>query len=134
MSTLRRTASLRALRPQIAAAAQRVYSDWTQDDEGLDEELGAGGICHLIADEVVGLLTEQGFDAATVSAQVGEQHVWVVAQTDDGVYLVDIPPGVYESGSGYTWRKKPGVEFSGADVVIDRESADPDDFERFLEE
>jgi hypothetical protein len=129
-----RTAELKALRPEIATAAQRVYDEWAQDEEGLDEELGAGGICHLIADDVVGLLSREGFDAATVSAQVGEQHVWVVAQTDDGVYLVDIPPSVYESGSGYRWRKKPGVEFSGDDVVIDRESADPGDFERFLED
>jgi len=129
-----RASSLKQLRPQIAVAAQRVYDEWTQDEEGLDEELGAGGICHLIADDVVGLLSREGFDAATVSAQVGEQHVWVVAKTDDGVYLVDIPPGVYESGGGYTWRKKPGVEFSGDDVVIERESSDPDDFERFLEE
>lgn len=129
-----RAASLKTLRPQIAAAAQRVYNDWAQDEEGFDEELGEGGICHLIADEVAGLLSQEGFDAATVSAQVGDQHVWVVVKTDSGVYLVDIPPSVYETGGGYRWRKRPGVEFAVDDVVIERESSDPDDFERFLED
>ena len=40
------------LKPEIAKVAQAVYDEW---DENEDEYAG-GGICHLIADEIVSLL------------------------------------------------------------------------------
>lgn len=33
------------LRSQFAAAAQAEYDAWEQDEEGIDEVLGGGGIC-----------------------------------------------------------------------------------------
>lgn len=135
-----------AAMPSIIKVAQQTYDDWHQDEEGLDEELGEGGICHLIAEEICSILASHGLDCGSVSAQVGEQHVWAVVKIDGvrdedgeydrdnaGVWSIDIPPGVYESGGGYSWRKKPGVAFEAADVVVTHESRDPDDFERFME-
>jgi hypothetical protein len=134
-----------AVLPEVVRVAQQTYDDWKQDEEGFDEELGEGGICHLIADEVCGVLAAHGIDCGPVSAQVGEQHVWAVAKigtvdeegdtdrADAGVWSIDIPPRVYESGGGYSWRKKPGVVFGVDDVVVDRESPDPSDFERYME-
>ncbi len=122
--------SLKALRPQLVAAAQGVYDEW----DGDDEDLGGGGICDLIADEMASVLANEGFEAASVLASVGENHIFVVAQTDDGVFSVDIPPGVYETGSGYSWTKIEGVVFEPRDIVIARLSSDPDDFDEYANE
>ncbi|NTF17202.1 hypothetical protein G6L37_02000 [Agrobacterium rubi] len=91
-----------SLFPQLASAAQSEYDAWQQDDDGMDEELGSGGICHLIADQMVSILSDEGFEATpTHSEGVGENHVWVTAQIAEGVVSVDIPPGVYETGGGF---------------------------------
>ncbi len=119
-----------SLRARLAAAAQKVYDDW---DENEDEYAG-GGICHLIADAMVDVLSAAGIEAQSVSAAVGEVHVFVVAKADDGVFSIDIPPGTYETGGGYTWKKIPGVTIDARDVLVDRLSADPDDFDQFTED
>jgi hypothetical protein len=41
--------SLLALRPQMAQAAQDVYNSWEQDADGLDVDVGGGGICDEIS-------------------------------------------------------------------------------------
>ena len=121
------------LLPQLAQAAQKAYDPWDQDEEGEDVELGSGGICQDIAGEMADVLSGAGIDATTISAQVGEQHVWVVAKFKEGVVEVDIPPGVYETGGGYTWRKIPDVVFTPRDIhygIIDR---NPDNFDQYSE-
>lgn len=125
---------LLSLRPQLAAAAQGVYDRWEQDEEGEDVELGMGGICQDIAEEQAGVLQAAGIDAGTVSAQVGDQHVWVMAKVREGVYEVDIPPSAYEIGSGYKWKKRPGIVFDARDVLIAQVSKDPNDFEAMTSE
>jgi hypothetical protein len=121
-----------SLSPQLAAAGQHEYNVWTQDDEGYDEELGSGGICHLIADRMVGILSDEGFEAvSTHSEGIGENHVWVTAQTAQGVVMVDIPPGVYETGGGYTWKKRPDIVFSPSDVLVDVIDRDPARFPEY---
>ena len=127
-------ASLKVLIPQMIQAAQKVYDEWDQDNEGLNPELGAGGICQDIAEEMAGVLSMAGIDSATVSASVGDQHVWVFARFSDGVYSIDIPPGTYESGSGYVWRKKKDVRLKPSDLYIDHVSSNPDDFEEMTSE
>lgn len=123
---------LEAALPDLATAAQSVYDAWDQVD-GFDEELGTGGICQDIASAMVETLSAHGVEhALSVHAAVGENHVFVVALLGDGVYEIDIPPHVYETGSGYTWAKKPGVAMTGKDVVFTRLSGpvDPDTFLR----
>lgn len=118
----------------IAKLAQEVYDNWDADaDEDGDFEVGFGGICHLIADKISGYLNSIGIEATTVSAQVGEQHVYTVAKFKEGVYEVDISPSVYETGSGYNWKKKKDVKFDRSDIIISRLSPDPNEFESYVE-
>ncbi len=125
---------IKLLLPEIAAAAQSVYDVWEQDEEGMDVELGAGGICQDIAEAICGVLNEKGIDCATVSQQVGEQHVYTIAQLSDGVFAIDIPPSVYERGGGYTWKKIKDVVFKPEYVDVYKLSDDPEEFENFLED
>jgi hypothetical protein len=121
------------LRGQIAAAAQAEYDAWEQDEEGMDPMLGAGGLCQNIAEVTADVLISHGIDAVTVDAQVGDQHVWVMANVGGVVYSVDIPPEVYETGSGYVWKKREGVTIETADVLIQAEDVDWDEITESLE-
>jgi hypothetical protein len=123
--------------PRLVAAAQAQYDAWQQDEEGLDPELGTGGICHLIAEQMASELGGRGVMCTTVSAW-DEVHVYVVAQIPEGpgrgVWSIDIRPHVYERGGGYSWRKIPEVTFERGDVVIDRLSTDPEDFGEYVDD
>lgn len=125
--------NIEQLRPRLATAAQKVYDAWEQDDEGWCEELGTGGICQDIADAIAGVLVDNGVEAATISATVGEQHVWTIAKTEEGVVEVDISPCTYEVGSCYTWKKIAGVQFYPEDIIIGVISGDPSEFEQYTE-
>ena len=41
-----------SIRLELATAAQKIYDEWFQDEEGYDHEVGHGGICHLIAGQL----------------------------------------------------------------------------------
>jgi len=125
--------SLTPMLPQIAREAQSVYDAWTQDSDGHDEEFGYGGICHSIADAIAGVLEGHGVEAATVSQSIGEVHVYVVARFREGVYTIDIPPGTYETGSAYTWRKRQGVEIGPEDIVVSQIDKNASNFEQYVE-
>jgi hypothetical protein len=123
------------LKPEMASAAQAEYDAWEQDEDGIDVELGGGGICHLIADRISGILSGAGFEAVTTHSEgIGENHVWVTARTDSGVVTVDIPPGVYEIGSGYVWQKKANVKFGPDDVEIAVIDSNPANFATYAGE
>lgn len=109
--------ALMNLRPQMAAAAQKVYDAWEQ---GEDDEYNGGGICQDIAEAIVGVVHQNGLDvdAGTVSAACGEQHVWAVVAVEGEGFEIDIPYSTYETGGGYTWNKIPGVQFSPEDIII----------------
>lgn len=110
---------LETLRPALAEAAQKVVDEWQPDEDGFDEDYGGGGVCDDVASamsEVIGGLegveiTEGGHD--------GDDHAWLVVYDDTDAYSVDIPPGVYETGGGYSWRKIEGARISPEDVVIE---------------
>lgn len=112
---------IKQLIPDILQIAQSVYDDWDES-----EEYAGGGICHLIADEISAIFNNHGFESTTVSAQIGEQHVWCVVywqfEEDDEqisqIYEVDISPYVYEQGGGYSWQKIPNVKFTEDDLEI----------------
>lgn len=110
---------LHALRPAIVKAAQKVLDGWEQDDEGIDEEFGAGGVCDAIdtaiADVVFAKIpnvnrTQYGHD--------GDDHASSIYYDDKEAFLVDIGPHVYESGGGYRWKKRAGVRLDPHDVEI----------------
>ncbi|TLX15844.1 hypothetical protein [Rhizobium sp. MHM7A] len=122
--------------PHLASVAQGVYDQWEQVD-GFDVELGSGGICQDVASAMASRLGESGFeDVLVVSAAVGENHVFVMALLDDGVYQIDISPYHYETGGGYVWEKKPEVKFAPEMVSVLKVDGviSPDDFvERYAE-
>jgi hypothetical protein len=62
-----------------------------------------------------------------------EQHVFVVAQFKEGVYMIDIPYDVYESGGGYTWKKKNNIIFNRDHIVIRKLDNDPDKFNQYVD-
>lgn len=121
---------VKKLAPDIIKAAQKEYDDW--DEEDVDTYAG-GGICHYIADHIADILGAKGIDAYTVTSNF-EQHVYVVAQFADGVYAIDIPHQVYETGGGFSWQKIPDVEFSEGDVTLYRISSDPRDIKEHIED
>lgn len=128
---MKRKQDLLALKPLLVIAAQKAYDEWEQNAEGWDELLGFGGICQDIADNMAEVLTSQEIDCHILSALVGDQHVWVVCQLANGIYMVDIPPSIYEIGSGFVWRKKPDVIFEIEDIAITCLDRDPQNFENY---
>lgn len=120
--------------PRIVIAAQAVYDAWEQDADGMDEELGTGGICDGVADAMVAVLMEDmpDLDVATQYIEA-DTHTVVIARFADGVFRIDIPPHVYEVGFGYVWSKRPDVTITGDDVTVTQLSPDPERFHEFLD-
>lgn len=110
---------LRALRPQIAKAAQEILDDWNQDEDGIDEEFGGGGACDRIADAMRDVISDALPDVEfQEGGQDGDDHAFIIAYDADEAFAVDIPPSVYETGGGYSWKKIEGAEVLASDVVI----------------
>ncbi len=124
---------IKLLIPKIIEAAQQAYDEWEQDEDGHDAELGSGGICQEIAAKIAEVFETHGIEASTVSALIGDQHVWTIIKLKDGVYNVDIPPQVYEIGSGYNWKKRPNVKFVSDHINFKKADSDPNTFEDFLD-
>lgn len=111
------------LRPYMAQAAQHVYNQWEQDNEGHDEEYGYGGICQEIAAAIVDVIQErfkhnQDYEVGTVSATCGEQHVWTMIAVGNEGFEIDVDYRTYETGGGYNWQKIPDVVFDPEDITI----------------
>lgn len=119
---------------QMVSVAQKEYNDWVQDEDGHNEELGRGGICHLIADELVTVLYNNNIENCQTVCSTYEQHVYVVGKFTEGVYQIDIPYSVYETGAAFTWKKIPDVVFERNDIVISRLDSDPYSFEQYVDE
>lgn len=131
--TYREPNILNDLKSDIAIAAQKVYDDWEQNEEGYCDELGYGGICQDIADAICNVLINNNIECTPVPEEIGEQHVYTVAKLDDGIYVVDISPYTYETGGGYCWKKIPDVIFDENDIIINKLSADPEDFQNYID-
>jgi len=112
-------AKLLDLRPALAAAAQGVLNEWEQNEDGIDEEFGEGGACDTVANEMGGVLAQAGIDV-TEGGHDGDDHAYLIAYDDEEAFVVDIPPGTYETGGGYRWRKRPNVRLQEDDVVVER--------------
>jgi len=110
---------LEALRPQMAQAAQVIYDEWEQDEEGIDEVFGGGGPCDQISQALMNvIITNIPEVDITDGGQDGDDHAWPVVYTDTEAYGVDIPPQIYESGGGYNWTKLLDVQFTPEDIEI----------------
>ena len=121
---------LKDLKPLLAAKAQEIYDEW--DEADIDTYAG-GGICHYIADGFVGILNEKFPELVSFTISDSyEVHVYAAIaditedelENEDSeldgayVYNVDIHHSVYETGGGYSWTKKPNIEFDPQDVSI----------------
>jgi hypothetical protein len=93
----------------FSSCAREVYHNWHQDEDGIDDELGEGGICDLIAESFLLEVGELGLDSYLMSK---EGHTWVMVDTSKGLYHFDIPPHVYEECQGPArYLKVPHVKF-----------------------
>lgn len=118
----------KSLMPKILAAAQKDYDSW--DESEIDTYAG-GGICHIIANSICGVLYEAGIECTPVSCDY-EQHVYVAAKFEEGVYTIDIPYHIYEEGGGFSWKKLPDIVFEPGDVIFYKVTSDPDEFENYV--
>lgn len=117
---------------KMAKAAQDEYDGWVLNDKGYDEEVGGGGICHLIADSMGNVLNSLGIEYSSVCA-TDEQHVYLVGKFSEGVYIIDIPYSIYETGGGFSWKKIPNIKFDTTDIVINKIDGDPDSFNMYVD-
>ena len=109
--------ALESLRPQIIQVAQKVYDE--NAAANLEDPEFEHGICDEIAQEISGVIAAHIADVEVRDGgQDGDDHAWVIAFNDAEAYGVDIPPGVYESGGGYSWTLHENVKFQPTDVQI----------------
>lgn len=118
--TMMTLTALRDSAPLLIKAAQAQLDEWQQDEDGIDEVLGAGGCCGLIADAMSGELSSLGFDTARMGTDFEGGARVRRRQHHGGVFIVDVPARVYETGAGYVWTKRPGVVLTPDDLVLDR--------------
>ena len=103
--------------PKLAKKAQEEYDAW--DEENVDEYAG-GGICHIIADELSDIFSQNDIDSAPITHPF-KQHVYNVAfdtETKTAI-TIDLPDYVYETGGGFSWKKIPDVEITPNDFILD---------------
>jgi hypothetical protein len=111
---------LKGLAPKMAEAAQPIYDEWEQDEEGVDEEFGGGGICDAVSEAIGGVVADNLDVELMEGGQGGDDHAYLMVRDSDGEgYIVDIPHTVYERGGGYKWEKVEGVKFGPEDVMIE---------------
>jgi hypothetical protein len=122
-----------SVKKELVAAAQKVYDEWQQDNNGHDEELGSGGICHLIADDLLNVLSNHKIYNCQSVCSNYEQHVYIIGKFEEGVYEIDIPYSIYETGGGFNWKKIPDVVFDGSHISISRLDGDPDNFDNYVD-
>ena len=119
---------VKKLIPQMLVKAQEEYDNW---DEADHDTYAGGGICHIIADKICDVLNDAGVNCSTVSCSY-EQHVYVAIQVEEGVYTVDIPYHIYETGGGFNWKKLPDVKFESNDIVFYKVTSDSEEFEQYI--
>ncbi len=123
-------ASIEALLPALVKAAQGVLDGWDQDEDGLDDELGEGGVCDRVSEAMTSVLYSIPGVEVVDGGHDGDDHVYAIVYDEVDAFAVDIPPGVYEVGGGYSWRKRDGVVLSLDDVIVEpvrrQDVVDPD--------
>lgn len=105
---------LESLKPQLAAAAQKVYDEWDEDD------YGGGGICDDVSAAMSDVIANSASNDPDIldGGHEGDDHAWLIVRSGNEAYSVDIPSYVYERGGGYSWSKIPGVKIRPSDVEI----------------
>ena len=122
--------TINTLKKDLINAAQKVYNQWEQDEEGHDEHYGSGGICDDIAEEMCNVISNKTKYCCFHLYNEYDCHtsIYVYDTENKEIYNIDIPPYVYEQGNAYTWKKIPDVQFFERNVTIENRSYDYDDF------
>jgi len=117
-----------SLKPQLAKSAQSIYDLWEQDEDGIDEMYGGGGICDDIASAMSDVIRDNTHLASGTLYNEYDTHtsLYVYDNTAKICFNVDIAPSRYEKGYGYTWTKKHDVTFTPD--MIDIIEVDYDDY------
>lgn len=105
------------LREKFANAAREVHYEWDQDDNGVCEWRGSGGICDDVSDAIGDVLARYNIDS-TDGGQEGDSHAYRVAYDDTEAFGIDIAPDIYETGGGYSWKKRKDAVFPPEVVEI----------------
>jgi ribosomal protein S18 acetylase RimI-like enzyme len=122
---------LKQLRPAFADVAQHEYDKWFQDENGVDEQYGEGGICSSISREMMEVISSNLEDVKVAEGgQDGDDHSWVIAWNKHEAYGVDIPAGVYETGGGYKWVKRKNVTITVDDVNVFKVDVSPEELDK----
>lgn len=111
---------INSLKSLLVKAAQSVYNQWEQDEEGYDEIYGGGGICDDIAEAMVDIIhTNTNYGAFHLYNEYDcHTSIYVYDTKTKECYNVDISPYHYENGTAYTWKKIPDVKFNPNMVSI----------------
>ena len=122
--------------PKIIKVAQKEYDQWDESDI---DTYANGGICHLIADEILNIVaTLDNVNISTYTYSHIQHQVVVVGRainmedeedsnyTDKECFIIDIPYYCYETGGGFSWKKIPDVEFD--ETMIQLHEVDYDDY------
>lgn len=118
---------------QVAAAAQRVVDAWEQDEDGVSDKYGSGGVCDDVAAATCDALRGLSWVRDCVTFHIeDDNHTVARVLADDGVYDVDVPANVYETGAWYVYRKRPEATVSAEDVVVERLGG-PGEWEKWTE-
>lgn len=107
-----------AVRDQIVIAAQEVYNSWDQDEDGIDVEVGGGGICDEIQDAISDVIISNIECDIEDGGWEGDNHANLIVSRGNEKYLIDIPAQVYETGGGMNWHKIPDVNITVDDIII----------------
>ena len=108
---------LNSIKSTLASAAQKVYDEWEQDEEGNDDIYGSGGICDDIASAMCDKIEHYGC-YHQYDEYACHTSIYVYDTENREIFNVDIPPNKYETGYGYTWKKNPNVQLKGDDIKI----------------
>lgn len=123
LKTVASSTDFNSLQMLIVDLAQEVLDSWQPDEDGIDDDFGGGGVCDEINRHIQSVLVDAGFEVYE-GGQEGSDHAFTYAVKDGKAFYVDIPPYVYETGSGYSWKKLEGVRLKPSDVVINEISLD----------
>ena len=126
---------IESILPQLASSAESVYDAWDQTDEGDSETYGSGGICDIVAQEMASEFDKlkpehlKDWDSFTFYKE-NDCHTdfYVVNHQIKKIFEIGLPPHAYESGGGYTWKKKKEHEINPSAFDINDTYLDYENF------
>ena len=110
---------LNDLRSDLAQAVQLVVDEWELNEDGFSDDLGSGGVCDLVSEAMSGVIYDK-IDSVEIldGGHDGDDHAWIIVVSSTEAVGVNIPPGVYETGGGYSWKKIENITVEPSDISL----------------